>query len=290
MSKKIITSLFAYAAKAGAKNLVISGQADGISLDCHLPDGKTQRLVLPKKLEQEFFANLRQIMAIAPGELFARKYQKISDKKGDWKYYLTILPEGENEKIIISLVSQPQKAWRLNQLGLQAADLKKLKKIVSRRSGLIIVSSPPNSGKSTTLYSLLPLLNSPAVNIYALDDNPNNNFPGVNRLAPTKTNWDKILQHDSDIILADGLEPGWALTNALRAAASGRLVIGTLTADSPLKVLEKIAALPLSNRLKLDNLKLIVNQRLVSLKRPARKNGAPDRQLIGSFKLLKLAR
>lgn len=290
MSKKIITSFFAYATKAGAKNLVISPQTEGISLDYHLPDGKTQRLILPKKLEQEFFANLRQIMAIAPGELFTRKYQKTSDKNGDWKYYLTVLPEGEQEKIIISLVNQPKKAWRLNQLGLEAKDLKELKKIINRRSGLIIISSPPNSGKSTTLYSLFPPLNQSTVNIYALDNDPTVNFPGLNRLAATKTNWEKILRHDSDIIFADDLEPDWALTKALTAANSGRLVIGTLTADSPLAVLEKIAALRLPNRFKSDNLKLIVNQRLVSLKRPASKNNSKERQLIGSFKLLKLAR
>lgn len=290
MSKKIITSLFAYAAQTGAKNLVISGQADKISLDCHLPNGQTKRLSLPKKLEREFFANLQQIMSIAPGELFAHKYQKITDKKGDWKYYLTVLPEGKQEKIIISLVSQPKKDWRLSQLGLKTADLKEIKNMISRRSGLIIVSSPPNHGKSTTLYSLLPLLNHSAVNIYALDNNTPTNYPGLNQLAATKINWEKILQHDSDIIFADDLNEDWSLANALRAAASGRLVLGTITAETPLTVLEKIAALNLPNKLKLENLKLIINQRLVNLKRPASKNKLNDRQLIGSFKLLKLAR
>lgn len=290
MSKKIITSLFAYATKNGAKNLVISGQANEISLDCHLPGGQTSRLILPKKLKQEFFANLRQIMTIAPGELFARKYQKINDKNGAWKYYLTVLPEGQNEKIIISLVNQPKKAWRLNQLGLKADDLKEVKKITNQRSGLIIVSSPPNSGKSTTLYSLLPLLNRSTVNIYALDQDPAASFPGLNSLAPTPTNWEKILQHDSDIILADDLDQDWALSQAFRAAASGRLVLGTLTADSPLAVLEKIAALKLPKKFQSDNLKLIINQRLVNLHRPTYKNKPHDRQLIGSFKLFKLTR
>jgi len=290
MSKKIITSFFAYAAKNGAKNLVISGQANDIFLDCHLPGGQTSRLVLPRKLKQEFFANLRQIMTIAPGELFTRKYQKINDKNGAWKYYLTVLPEGQNEKIIISLVNQPKKAWRLNQLGLKANDLKEVKKVINRRCGLIIISSPPNSGKSTTLYSLLPLLNQPTVSIYALDQDPIASFPGLNSLAPTPANWEKILQHDSDIILADDLDQDWSLAQACRAAASGRLVLGTLTADSPLAVLEKISALKLPKKFQSDNLKLIINQRLVDLPRPAYKNKPHDRRLIGSFKLFKLTR
>ncbi len=289
MSKKIISRLFNYAIQSGAEHLVVSGQSDRISLDCHLPNGETRTFTLPKKLERDFFSNLQQILAVAPGDLLTREYRKMDAKNGQWKYYLSVLPENKGEKIIISLINQPAKLWRLSQLGLQATDLRKLKKISSERHGLVIVSSPPQNGKSSTLYSLAALLNKTANNIYALSSVLPDKLSDVNQLAPTPDNWRKILQHDSDIILTDSLDEGWALAQALSAAASGRLVLGTMTSDNAFGVLARILEAPLPKRLKLDALKLIISQRLVNLKKTREKRGQAERQSIGLFEILELS-
>ncbi|MFA5184326.1 MAG: ATPase, T2SS/T4P/T4SS family [Patescibacteria group bacterium] len=288
MSQKIVANLFNYAIAAGAEHLVIGNKHDRISLDCHFPDDTTRALALPKKLEQEFFTNLQRILAIAPGDLLSHEYRKAGNKEGRWHYYLTVVPDGQGEKIIISLINQDNRRWRLSQLGLQKNDQKTLDKITRWRSGLIIVSSPPQSGKSATLYSLLDLWDRQTMNIYALDDNLPADLPGVNVLAPRAANWEKILHHDSDIILADDLDDEEALKNALRAAASGRLVLGTMTAISSLAVLARIQSLKLPRRLKFDSLRLIINQRLAKLKSSRAKTAWLGRKQIGLFELLEL--
>jgi type II secretory ATPase GspE/PulE/Tfp pilus assembly ATPase PilB-like protein len=287
MSSKIITNILKLATQEGASHLAIARRANKVALDYHFPDGQIRSFSLPKKLEQTFFSSLERILAIVPGNLITQKYCELNDKNGSLKYYLTVLPAGNEERIVISLVKHQDKLFRLNQLGLQTTDLQTLKKITHLRSGLVIISSPPQSGKSTTLYSLLHTLNKSDLNIYLLSRGHCLDIPGLNKLEPTMTNWEKILHHDSEIIGADGLDKDWALKNALLAAASGRLVLGTMMADSAQEVLDKISQINLPAKLKTENLKLIINQRLVNLKRPAAKSRNP-RQIIGVFEILKL--
>jgi type II secretory ATPase GspE/PulE/Tfp pilus assembly ATPase PilB-like protein len=288
MGKKIIANLFNYARQEGIDNIVIASDADRVSFYCSCLGKARRDLSLPKKLEQEFLANLRQILAIAPGELMAKKYYKIKSWNGQLNFYLTVLPSGAGEKIIIDIINRPQPLWRLGQLGLQSVDLKEMKRISQLRSGLVIVSSPFRGGKSATFYSLLLSLNNPSWNIYLLSENYPYEISGVNHLAPTAANWEKLLSHDCEAIFADDLDGPENLTLALRAASTGRLIIGTLTADDSGAVLDKILKIKLPLRLKLDALKVIVNQRLENLKKSRRGTRSGERQAIGLFEILKL--
>ncbi|MFA5109610.1 MAG: ATPase, T2SS/T4P/T4SS family [Patescibacteria group bacterium] len=294
MSKKIISNILHYAAQEGADNITITGQPSQVSLDCHFPDGERKNFRLPAQLGQDFLAGLRPILSVLPGELTVKKYCKIFDRNRHLAFYLTIAPEKNGEKIIINLINRPEKFWRLNQLGLETADLRELKKILATHSGLIIIGSPPGGGKSSTLYSLLEAINDPKLNIYLLAEQPERTIPGVNSLLPVAANWEKIIRHDSEVIAADSLDEDWALKNALRAAASGRLVLGTLTASSPREIVAKILKIDLPLKLKLDSLKLIVSQHLIDLKHSTKPRAKQTtaaknrRKIIGSFEFLKL--
>jgi len=305
MSKKIIINLLNYALQEKAQYLAISRQEDQISLDCYLPDGELRHLSLPKKLEQKFFEALNQVLSIGTGDLINKKYHKIPHKNSHLPVYLTVLPAKNNEKVIIDLIKRPQEFWRLNQLGLQTKDLKEVKKILNKRSGLIIVSSPHGGGKSTTLQALMSEINNPAVNIYFLGTNPINPIPGVNILNPTLKNWEKIKQHDSEIIFIDNLDQDWALSEALLTASTGRLVIIALSANNSSELITRIKGLKITPRLIKENLKMIINQKLVPLNRPpnkpfntkltsktksniSAKSRAGKRHIIGKFDIVKL--
>jgi|GEM_PF-428403 len=288
MSKKILSHLFNYAIQNGARDLVILNRKDQISLACHLLDGGQKNFSLPQKLEQDLLISLRHLAAVAPGELTTRKYCKIYDREHQLVFYLTITSDREGEKIVININEQPVKHWRLNQLGLQAADLKVVRATLRKRSGLIIVSSPNGQGKSATLRALLEEINRPDLNIYVLEKNPLFPLPGVNYLLPTPTNWEKVMQHDSEVIVIDDLDDKQQLENALRAATSGRLVLGAMTAHSSWEVLGHILQVSLPWKLKLESLKMIINQELRDLKPLTRQKNNKNlkrRQQIGLFEI-----
>ncbi len=288
MSKKIINNLFHYAAKENAAGLVIENNLKEISFSYSMPDGGQQNFGLPKKLETNLMNNLRQILKIASDELANQKYCKIYDKNYCLTFYLTILPTDSGEKVIINIIKKNNRLWKIKQLGLQRNQLKTLKEALRTKSGLIVISGSAGGGKSTTLYSLLQELNQPESSIYLLEKQPEYEIDGINQLSPTKTNWEKILQYDSDIIALDDLESDEDFKRLFQAANSGRLVLTTITADSSWGVLLKILKLKLPLNLKLNTLKLIINQGTVRLKR-AKKQTKSNRQEIGLFEILSLS-
>ena len=289
MSQKIISKIFDYAAGENADHLVVAKRDGQLVLDCYFPGKEKRSLVLPGKSDQELFAALRKIAAVASGEFAAKKYCRLPYRAGCLNFYLTILPEGDGEKMIISPIKKRLTIWRLNRLGLQRPDLLEMKSVLGLGSGLILASSPDGQGKSATINSLLLELNDSDKSIYFLIDRNIYEIPGVTVMEPTASNWEKLLKIDSDIIFADSLDDQKSLDYAIRAAASGRLVIGAVKADDSFECLEKVTDSSLPLKSKLDSLKMIVNQRLVAMKRKPRKDSRDQRREIGLFEILKIS-
>lgn len=279
MSKKIIRNLFKYAAREGAKSLVIENDLKNIALNYHFDGDEERSFGLPKKLEKELSLALRQVLRLAPDELSTKKYCKIEDKDYRLTFYLTILPGVNGEKIIINIIPKNNKFYRLKQLGLQKKDLTRVKNVLRKSSGLVLLSSPQSQGKSTTLYSLLQELNTASRSLYFLGPKLEHDLAGINNLTANKSNWTKILNTDSDIIACE-IKTEEDFKNALLAANSGRLVLATITANSVWEVLLIFLKIKLPLKLKLDSLKLILNQRIVSLARTKK------RKVIGLFEVL----
>ncbi len=285
MSHKIIANLFNYAAREGAKSLVIEGAAKKIALNYHFEGGEERSFGLPKKLEKDLSSTLRQVLKLAPDELTTKKYCKIEDDNFQLTFYLTILPSANGEKIIINIIPKNNKVLSLRQLGLRQSDLKTIQSAIRSRSGLILISSPFGQGKSTTLYSLLKELNTPNRSLYFLGPKLTPALEGINNLTATKNNWAKVLNIDSDVIITE-IKDEEDFKNAATAANTGRLVLSTLTANSSWEVLASYLKLKLPLKLKLDSLKLILNQRVAPLAREGAR--AKKRQTIGLFEILAL--
>lgn len=291
MSKKIIKSLFNYAAREGAKDLIIEGVPERIDLNYRFEDGEERSFGLPKKLEKDLSLALRQILKLAPDELTTKKYCKIEDKNFQLTFYLTISPSGSGEKIIINIIPKSPHLLRLKQLGIERQSLKLIEKALKRKSGLILVSSPHGQGKSMTLYSLLQELNTPDRNIYFIGNRLEHEISGVNNLPISNNNWQKIMNHDSDIIVSE-ISTEEDFKNASAAAATGRLVLASITANSVWEVLLAYLKLKQPLKLKLDSLRLIINQRLAPLKRASLKTKRTKRikrHEIGLFEVFELS-
>jgi type II secretory ATPase GspE/PulE/Tfp pilus assembly ATPase PilB-like protein len=287
MSKKIINHIFNYAASEQAKSLTIESVPEKISLNYRFHDGEERSFDLPKKLENDLSLALHQVLKLAPDELTIKKYCKIEDKNWHLNFHLTILPSQFGEKIIIDIIPKNNKLLSLKQLGMQANNLKTIQSFLKCRSGLTLISSPHGGGKNTSLYSLLKELNRSERSVYLISDKPEYKLDGVNHLKNNKNNWTKVLNIDSEIIATEIITSD-DFKNVTLAANSGRLVIASITADSVWEVLLAYLKLKFPLKQKLDSLKLIVNQRVVPLKRATKKSLSKKsgRQEIGLFEVL----
>lgn len=288
MSKKIISNVFNYATQEGAKDMIIEKLPKKISINYLFPNGDSRTFGLPEKLEEELRATLRQVLSLAPNDLTVKKYCKLKNKSACFNFYLTILPSRGGEKMIVNLAPKENKSLRLKQLGLESKNIKDLQAAIKHRSGLILISSPVCQGKGTTLYSLLRELDTTSRSAYFIGDGLEYPLDDINCLTNTKNNWNKVLNLDSDIIITE-ITKEEDLHNTFMAATTGRLVLATINANSVWEVMLAVLKLKLPLKLKLDNLRLITNQRVVPLKRSRLKKAYQkinDRQNIGLFELL----
>jgi len=292
MSKKIISNLFNYAASENAKGFVIDSDPGKVSLSYYFHDGEERSFSLPKKLEESLILALRQVLKLSPDELISKKYCKLENSDNKLSFHLTIMPSKHGEKIIISIIPKTERALSLNQLGMSRENLKIVRKNLKKDNGLIIVSSPHGQGKNTTLAAMIAELECSKHSAYFLSNKTETEFNNVSNLKKNKNTWSKLLTLDSEIIITE-ISNQEDFKNAAIAAASGRLVLASITADSAWEVLLNYLKLNLSFKLKLEGLKLIVNQRIGALKRTENEklnNRKNKRREIGLFEVLEISK
>ncbi len=293
MTTKSLNRLLSFAAQEKAEKLVINGYKQEIACRCYLPLGEEAHFRLPKSLEEDLSSSLRRLLKLAPDALTSGRYFKIRSNDCRLDFHLSILSGKTGEKIVIDIVRKQTRDLSIGRLGLQKEDKKNLQKALAAKSGLIIISSPEKQGRTTTLAACLRELDKDKRSVYLLTKNSDINISGVVCLGDSPEIWDKVTKHDSDVIATDDCTSE-ALGSAILAAATGRLVLVTMTADTSWETLYKLLTLGLPSTLITANLKLISEQRLADLKRtPSAKRSAvrlrkevnPDylRQKIGVF-------
>jgi type II secretory ATPase GspE/PulE/Tfp pilus assembly ATPase PilB-like protein len=267
MNKNIIHKLFSHGAESGATSLVINNSKEGLYFNYKFPDGNEQNFSLPDNLGTKLLASLQQILKVYDRGLKTDKSYKLKEKKYNLSFKLTNTVNSGGEKIIIQINRNSNKFHNLKQLGFQKDILLTLQKINNIKSGLVIISSPENGGKSSTLAALLREFDLDSINAYFLEKNPKEILAGINYLCPNQNNWHKLLNHDCDLIIFEDLESNKDWEKVIEASNTGRLVIATVKAQNSFEVILKISELDLAPRLKFNNLKLILNSNLVNLAR-----------------------
>lgn len=154
---------------------------------------------------------------------------------------VSILPVVNGEKVVIRILNRGSYKIDKKQLGMSEENLKKLHKIISKPNGIVLVTGPTGSGKSTTLYTILNELNSDNRNIVTIEDPVEYTMNGINQVnvnSKTGLTFAKglrsILRQDPDIVMIGEIRDEETAKVAVKAAITGHLVLSTLhTNDAP---------------------------------------------------------
>jgi type IV pilus assembly protein PilB len=154
---------------------------------------------------------------------------------------ISTLPVIYGEKVVIRIVDQYRKPADIQTLGMLPEDLEKVKKMIGRPQGILLVTGPTGSGKSTTLYSFLRHLYSETSNIVTVEDPVENQIPGINQVQVDEkakktfaSALRAILRQDPDIIMIGEIRDSETAQIAFRASITGHLVLSTVhTNDAP---------------------------------------------------------
>ena len=192
----------------------------------------------------------------------------LSGRQVDFR--VSTLPTLHGENIVLRVLDRQKGVVALDQLGLVEADLTVLKRMVTRPEGLVLVTGPTGSGKTTTLYSILQYLNTESVNIMTLEDPveyPTSMIRQTPANATTKLDFAdgirSILRQDPDIILVGEIRDEDTAGMALRAAMTGHLVFSTLHSNSAVGAIPRMLDIGIKPEVLAGNIIGVVAQRLV---------------------------
>jgi len=164
---------------------------------------------------------------------------KLEDREADLR--LSTIPLRAGEKAVIRILDASSGAFELDSIGFSPEDMPKVEGLIHRHMGMIIMTGPTGSGKTTTLYSMLNRIKSRTTNIVTVEDPIEYNYPGLNQMQVNAdigltfaSGLRSILRQDPDVILVGEIRDAETAEIACRAALTGHLVFSTLhTNDAP---------------------------------------------------------
>lgn len=194
---------------------------------------------------------------------------QIVDRK-EFDIRVSILPTVYGEKIVMRLTSKNALTREKSQLGLKPEELKKFDHILKHPHGILLVTGPTGSGKSTTLYTALSELNKEDVNIITVEDPVEANIDGINQVqVNNKANLTfasalrSILRQDPDIIMIGEIRDQETASIAVQASITGHLVVSTLHTNSAASTITRLADMGIEPYLIADATIGVIAQRLV---------------------------
>ena len=183
---------------------------------------------------------------------------------------LSSLPTLHGENLVVRLLDRERGVPPLAALGLEARELEALRRLAARPDGMVLISGPTGSGKSTTLYALLQTLDRDALNVMTLEDPVEYPLAGIRQSMVNEAaglgfadGVRAMLRQDPDVILIGEVRDGETARMALRAALTGHRVYATLHAGSAVAAVPRLVELGLTPGLLADNLAGVLAQRLV---------------------------
>lgn len=206
---------------------------------------------------------------------------------------VSVLPTDFGEKAVLRILDKETLRLDLEILGLMPDHRQLLEEKILLANGMILVTGPTGSGKTTTLYAVLNRLRSPGVNITTIEDPIEYNLEGINQtqIKPeinlTFANALRaILRQDPNIIMVGEIRDKETLDQALRAALTGHLVLSTLHTNDAISTISRMLDLGAESFLLGSTLKLIIAQRLIQTICPACKSeGTGEESLVAAQKL-----
>lgn len=183
---------------------------------------------------------------------------------------VSVLPVYDGEKSVLRLLTSSQNPLDLESLGYSPHNLEVIHNNILKTNGILLITGPTGSGKTTTLYSVLKLLNSPEVNISTIEDPIEYQLEGINQIQlNSKTNLTfatglrALLRQDPDVVMVGEIRDEETASIAINAALTGHLVLATLHTNDAASTLPRLLEMNVEAFLLAATAKMVVAQRLV---------------------------
>lgn len=268
---KIVATILRYAVDGGASDIHIEPTGEKVIVRFRVDGLLSKSLELPQNVQSAVVARVKILSSVRLDE--KRKPQdgrfsaNFDGRKIDFR--VSILPTNYGEKVVMRILDNVRGINKLEDTGISPYDLETIRRMVKEPYGIILISGPTGSGKSTTLYAMLSAVDRETKNVLSLEDPIEYNISGVSQsqVRPEigytfATGLRSALRQDPDVIMVGEIRDKETAQLAVQAALTGHLVLSTIHTNSAIGVIPRLIDMGIDPYLIAPTLKLSIAQRL----------------------------
>lgn len=274
---KIVETILSFAMKARASDVHIEPQELRTRVRYRIDGILNEKLILPPSVHDAVVSRIKILAHLKIDEKRIPqdgRFNFISDGQ-EVDLRISTLPTIHGEKIVMRLLRKNDTVPALEELGMRGMGLRRLQDAIKVPHGIILVTGPTGSGKTTTLYSILHQVNTNKVNIMTLEDPVEYQMPGVNQVQTNPqagltfaSGLRSFLRQDPNIIMVGEIRDGETVELAVQASLTGHLVFSTLHTSSAAGALPRMVDMGAEPFLLASSMTLTMAQRIIRLLHP----------------------
>ena len=269
---KIVDTLVSHAILQGASDIHIEPGEESLIVRYRIDGILHDAMVLPKDTAPGIVARIKVLSNLKLDEkrLPQDGRFKITNEQGSVSFRVSTLPTYFGEKTVIRILRENAKGFSLESLGFHGEALERIHDGMKKRTGMLLAAGPTGSGKTTTLYTMLDILNTPDVNISTVEDPIEYQMARINQtqtkseIGLTFANGLRtLLRQDPDIIMVGEIRDGETASLAVNASLTGHLVLSTIHTNSAAGAIPRMIDMGVEPFLIVSTVKTVIAQRLV---------------------------
>lgn len=238
---RVVDTLLEYAIFEKASDIHIEPQENAVTVRYRIDGILHDVMTLPKMIQPALVARIKVLADLKIDEHRLPQDGRFKVEKDGYRFSLRVstIPVFDGEKVVMRLLDESSKAMTLEQLGFLPEQLEIVQRIIHKSHGMLLVTGPTGSGKSTTLYALLTLLNTPSVNISSIEDPVEYRIERANQMQVNPKigltfaiGLRALLRQDPNIIMIGEIRDQETAEEAVHAAMTGHIVLSTLHTNS----------------------------------------------------------
>jgi type IV pilus assembly protein PilB len=276
---KIVDTLISHAILQNASDIHIEPGEDSLVVRYRIDGILHDAMTLPKDTASGIVARIKVLSSLKLDEkrLPQDGRFKIVNDQGRVSFRVSTLPTYFGEKTVMRILRENSKGFSLEGLGFHGLALDRIHDGMKKRTGMLLTAGPTGSGKTTTLYTMVDILNTPDVNISTIEDPIEYQMSRVNQ---TQTKADigltfanglrTLLRQDPDIIMVGEIRDGETASLAVNASLTGHLVLSTIHTNSAAGAIPRMIDMGVEPFLIVSTVKTVIAQRLVRRLAPSK--------------------
>ncbi len=269
---RVVDTLLEYAVFEKASDIHIEPQENSVVVRYRIDGVLHDVMTLPKVIQAAIAARIKVLSNLKIDEHRLPQDGRFKIEKDGYKFSLRVstIPIFDGEKVVIRLLDESTKAMTLDELGFEKESFEVINRNIKKPHGMLLVTGPTGSGKSTTLYTVLSMLNTKSVNISTIEDPVEYRIVGANQMQVNPkigltfdVGLRALLRQDPNIIMIGEIRDRETAEEAVHAAMTGHIVFSTLHTNSSAAALPRLLDIGVEPYLIASTINAVLAQRLV---------------------------